>query len=282
MKNKAKPQWIKVKALSEEAYSTIISVSRKYNLHTVCQEALCPNINECWSSRTATFLLMGNICTRNCRFCSVKTGNPHCYLDKEEPLNIAEAIREFGLKYVVLTSVDRDDLEDGGAEHFAETIREINRINSSTVIETLIPDFNCKISSLKKVISAKPYIIGHNIETVERLSPYLRDNRADYKKSLNVLKSVKKINPKILTKSAIQLGFGETEKEVKQTLNDLKGNSIDIIVIGQYLRPTNKQIQVVEYIHPDKFSQYKYYAESLGFLRVISFPLARSSYKAFN
>ncbi|MDD3014361.1 MAG: lipoyl synthase [Candidatus Gastranaerophilales bacterium] len=279
MENRTKPDWIKVKALSETAYSTITSISHKYSLHTVCQEALCPNINECWSLRTATFLLLGDICTRNCRFCSVKTGNPDSYSDKEEPFNVAKAVKELDLKHIVLTSVDRDDLDDGGAEHFAKTIREINKINDNIAVEILIPDFNNKINSLEKVISAKPFIIGHNIETVERLSPLLRDKRAGYKKSLDILRNIKVLNSKINTKSAIQLGFGETEREIKQTLNDLKENYVDIIVMGQYLRPTDKQIQVTEYIHPDKFIEYKQYAENLGFLKVISSPLARSSYK---
>jgi len=280
MESKTKPDWIRVKALSEEAYSTITNISHKYNLHTVCQEALCPNINECWSSKTATFLLMGDICTRNCRFCSVKTGNPNCYPEKDEPFNIAKAVEELKLKHVVLTSVDRDDLEDGGAGHFAKTIREINKINGNIVIETLIPDFKGNNNLLEKVVSVKSGILGHNIETIERLSPFLRDKKADYKKSLNVLKSAKEINPVILTKSAIQLGFGETEGEIKQTLNNLKEHNVDIIVMGQYLRPTKKQIPVTEYIHPDKFLEYKDFAESLGFLRIISSPLARSSYKA--
>jgi lipoic acid synthetase len=280
MENKKKPEWIKVRALSEEAYSRVTSISRRYNLHTVCQEALCPNINECWSSKAATFLLMGDVCTRNCRFCSVKTGNPKGYLDKEEPLSIAKAVHELGLKHAVLTSVDRDDLEDGGAEHFAETIREINSINKGVTIEVLIPDFSGKTASLEKVVSAEPYILGHNVETVERLSPALRDKKTSYRRSLEVLKSAKEINKKILTKSAIQLGLGETEKEIKQVLNDLKEYKVDIVVIGQYLRPTNKQVEVAEYIHPDVFSQYKYYAKSLGFVRVISSPLARSSYRA--
>jgi len=274
-----KPDWIKVKALSEEAFSAITSVSNRYNLHTVCQEALCPNINECWSLKTATFLLMGNICTRNCRFCSVKTGDPNGYTDRDEPLNIAKAANELELKYLVLTSVDRDDLEDCGASHFAQTVKEIKRINPDIMVETLIPDF--KKSFLENLISAKPHTIGHNIETVERLTRVLRDKRADYKKSLNVLKNIKEINPEIITKSAIQLGFGETETEIKKILSDLKEYKVDIVVIGQYLRPTDKQVPVTEYIHPEKFQLYKAYAEKLGFMRVISSPFARSSYKAY-
>lgn len=280
METKEKPDWIKVKALSEESFLTITSISHKYNLHTVCQEALCPNINECWSSRTATFLLMGDVCTRNCRFCSVKSSNSPDFPDSEEPYNVAKAANELGLKYLVLTSVDRDDLEDGGAGHFAKTIREIKKLNKDTIIETLIPDFGGNLNSLAKIISAEPRIVGHNVETVERLSSLLRDKRASYKRSLDVLMTIKEIDPEIITKSALQLGLGETEEEIMKTLKDLKENNVDIVVMGQYLRPTDKQVPVEHYVHPGKFLQYKSYAESLGFLQVVSSPLARSSYKA--
>ena len=200
--------------------------------------------------------------------------------NKEEPTNIAKAIKELNLKYAVLTSVDRDDLNDGGAGHFAQTISEIYKINNNITVEALIPDFSLKISSLEKVAHSNAPVIGHNLETVERLTPFLRDKKANYKNSLELLSIIKKINSKITIKSAFQLGFGETDKEIHKTLTDLKENNVDIIVIGQYLRPTNHQIAVQEYIHPDKFQDYKEYAEKLGFLHVISAPLARSSYKA--
>lgn len=275
-----KPDWIKVKALSEDSYNKITTISNRYNLHTICKEALCPNINECWSAKTATFLLMGETCTRNCRFCSVKTGNPEGYLDNEEPYNIAKAIQDLGLKYVVLTSVDRDDLSDGGAGHFAQTIAEIKKLNNGVIVEVLIPDFNGNIDSLRKIIEANPDIVGHNVETVERLTPLIRDRRASYELSLNTLRAIKDINISMLTKSSIQVGLGETQQEIESVLMDLKNYKVDIVTIGQYLRPTEKQIPVQEYIKPEMFKEYEKYAQDLDFLHVISAPLARSSYKA--
>ena len=280
MRNDIKPAWIKVKALSEDCYKAITDISKKYNLNTVCQSALCPNINECWSAGTATFLLMGDICARNCRFCSVKTGDPQGRLNNYEPLNIAKAVQELNLDYVVLTSVDRDDLEDGGSGHIATTIKEIKKINDKISVEALIPDFAGNINALKKVICANPDVIGHNIETVERLSPKIRDKKASYRQSLDILKAVKEINPEIIIKSSLLLGFGETEPEIKKTLLDLKEHNVDIVTLGQYLRPSKKQLPVVEYIKPEKFKEYEDYAENLGFLYVISTPLARSSFMA--
>lgn len=280
MSNNLKPEWIKAKAISENDYSTITSISQKYKLHTVCQEACCPNINDCWSKKSATFLLMGDICTRNCRFCSVNSGNPAGYLDQNEPDNTAKAIKELDLNYIVLTSVDRDDLPDGGAEHLAKTVRAVNIESPDTLVEILMPDFNGNKRLLEKIVQSNPYVIGHNIETVEKLTPFLRDTRADYRLSLNVLKSLKEIDSKVTTKTALLLGFGETDTEIKKTLNDLKLINVDIVVIGQYLQPGKKQVPVKEYIHPDKFEYYRNYAKNLGFSRVISFPFARSSYKA--
>lgn len=278
--NKKKPDWIKVKALSDESYRIITDISNRYNLHTVCQEALCPNINECWSARTATFLLLGDICTRNCRFCSVRSGNPQGYPDDNEPDNIAKAAQELDLKYAVLTSVDRDDLSDGGSAYFARTVKEIKKLDDRILVEVLIPDFQGNIDSLGNIVEAKPDIIGHNIETVERLTPSIRDKRANYRLSLEVLKSVKKIDNSILTKSSLQLGFGETENEIKRTLLEIRESYIDIVTIGQYLRPGKKQIPVSEYIIPDKFKEYEKFARTLGFLYVVSGPFVRSSYKA--
>jgi len=275
-----KPDWIKVKALSDDSYEKITSISKKYNLHTVCQEALCPNINECWSNRTATFLLMGDICTRNCRFCSVKTGNPEGYLDNDEPYKIAQAAKELNLKYIVLTSVDRDDLADGGAIHFARTIKEIKKLNKQILVETLIPGFRGKGIAIESIIEAQPDVIGHNIETVERLSPVIRDKKASYYLSLSILKLIKRINSRIITKSSLQVGFGESQSEVESALKDLKDHNVDIVTLGQYLQPTEKQISVQEYITPEKFMEYEQYAKSLGFKQVIAAPLVRSSYKA--
>ena len=275
-----KPHWIKVKALSEISYKEIISISSKYSLNTVCQEAKCPNINECWSARTATFLLMGKICTRNCLFCDVKSGNPKGYLDRNEPINIARAINELNLKHAVLTSVSRDDLNDGGSRHYEESIREIKKLNSKVIIEALIPDFRVNKNSLNNIIQAKPAVISHNIETVERLSPIVRDKRANYGNSLNILGFIKEINPEIITKSSLLVGLGETDKEIEKSLTHLREHNVDIVVIGQYLRPGEKQLEVKDYIKLDKFKEYEAFAKDSGFLYVISDPLARSSYKA--
>ena len=280
MNIKQKPQWIKVKALSEDIFDKIKSISLKYNLYTVCNEAKCPNINECYSANNATFLLMGKICTRNCSFCNVKTGNPKGYLDKSEPLNVAKALRELNLKYIVLTSVDRDDILEEGSTHFAQTIEKIRKLNRETIIEALIPDFLGNKDSLNTIINSKPDVISHNIETVERLSPVVRDKRASYRRSLNILQYIKEVSPKIITKSSILVGFSETGKEVERSLKDLKRHNVDIIVIGQYLRPTARQLEVKEYVKPSQFKEYENFAKSLGFPYVISSPLARTSYKA--
>ena len=277
---KIKPAWIKAKGLSKEAHAKITSISSKFNLNTVCIEAKCPNINECWSAKHATFLLMGKICTRNCAFCDVHTGNPKGYLDKNEPWNAAKAIRELDLKYIVLTSVDRDDILEEGAAHFSKTIETTKKLNPKTLIEVLIPDFQGNKDSLNTIIHSKPDIISHNIETVRRLSPTIRDIRANYGRSLNILKYIKEINPKITTKSSILVGFSETDKEIEKTLNDLKQHAVDIVVIGQYLRPTVKQMDVKEYIKPEKFKEYEDFAKRSGFKHVISSPFARTSYKA--
>ena len=262
----------KIKAISPETFKEIRKILDTHKLHTVCEEALCPNISECWSARTATFLLMGDVCTRNCRFCSVKTGDPQGFLDKNEPQNIAKAVKEMGLEYVVLTSVTRDDLPDGGAGHFAETVKKIKNAR----VEVLIPD-NIDLNVL---LDAKPDVIAHNIETVRELTPIIRDKRTNYDLSLKILRQIKEINPDILTKSSLLLGFGETEARVKASLNDLKAHNVDIVVIGQYLRPSQNQVQVIEYISDENFKKYEDYCRQIGIESVISRPLARSSYKA--
>jgi len=274
------PEWIKAKALPESDYSYIKKLLAKYNLHTVCQSALCPNIGECWSAKTATFMILGDICTRNCRFCSVKSGNPDCYTDLKEPENIAKAVNELGLKFVVLTSVTRDDLEDGGSEHFAQTIKAIKKMNNSIMIEVLIPDFKGNLTSLKRVIYAKPDILAHNIEVVNRLSKNVRDSNADYCRSLSLLKKAKLINPEITTKSSFMVGLGESFDDVYSTLIDLKNCNIDIVTIGQYLQPTKAQLRVKKFVSPEEFKTYEKLAKEIGIKEVMASPLVRSSYKA--
>ncbi|MDW8044570.1 MAG: lipoyl synthase [Nitrososphaerota archaeon] len=277
---KRKPSWLKVKLPSGEGYNQIQLQLRRFNLHTVCEEALCPNICECWNSGTLTFMLMGDTCTRSCRFCNVKSGDPGGKLDPSEPMNVAKVVEKLRLKYVVLTSVDRDDIPDGGAGHFAETIRAIKGIDGDVIVEALIPDFQYNIEALRKVVEAGPDVIGHNIETVERLSSKVRDPRASYRGSLNVLRSVKMMNPKIYTKSSLMLGLGEREDEVLKAMRDLREAQVDILTLGQYLQPSKRHLPVVEYVHPERFEYFKKKGEELGFLYVASNPLVRSSYKS--
>jgi len=268
-----------VKTPSGENYVQVKQTLRVLNLHTVCEEARCPNIAECWEIGTATIMIMGDICTRGCRFCAVISGKP-VLLDIEEPERVAKAIKEWGLKYVVITSVCRDDLEDGGAEHIAKTIKAVKMLSPETIIEPLIPDFRDNEDSIKKIVKTQPEVISHNIETVMRLTPKVRDARASYEQSLLVLKKIKSIDSRIYTKSSIMLGLGETEAEVIQTAKDLRTVGVDILTMGQYLQPTLKHLPVVEYLTPQKFNSYKEYMEKMGFIYVASGPLIRSSYRA--
>jgi len=277
----AKPDWLKIKISVNDNFIDIKSTLKKHELHTVCEEAHCPNISECWNGGTATFMLMGDVCTRGCKFCAVKTGNPMKQLDKDEPKKLAQALAEIKLfDYVVLTSVNRDDLEDGGAGHFAECIKEIKKAYPEIIVEVLIPDFNGNIGNLKKIIDAKPEVIAHNIETVERLQKKVRDARANYRQSLSVLKNVKTLSPKIYTKSSIMLGLGETDEEIVQAMKDLRAINVDILTIGQYLRPTDWHIPISEFVEPSKFKYFEQKALELGFLFCASGPFVRSSYKA--
>lgn len=276
-----KPQWLKIKLNTNDNFTNIKNTIKQHNLHTVCESAHCPNISECWNGGTATFMLMGDTCTRGCKFCAVKTGNPMKKLDAEEPKKLAQALAEIKLfDYVVLTSVNRDDLEDGGSAHFADCIKEIKKAYPSIIVEVLIPDFRGDINSLKKIIDAKPEVIAHNIETVERLQRKVRDVRANYKQSLSVLENVKKLNPRIYTKSSIMLGLGETDEEVIQAMKDLRMIGCDILTIGQYLRPTDWHIAVNSYVEPSKFEYFKQKALEMGFLYCASGPFVRSSYRA--
>lgn len=274
-----KPVWLRVRPPAGENYTNVKQSLRLLNLHTVCEEARCPNISECWGTGTATIMIMGDICTRGCRFCAVNSGKPFL-LDADEPERVAKAIKEWGLRYVVITSVCRDDLEDGGSEHIAKTIKAIKLLCPTTIVESLIPDFRGNESSIKEIVKSQPEVISHNIETVSRLTPKVRDARASYEQSLLVLKKIKDLNSFIYTKSSIMLGLGESEDEVIQTITDLKSSEVSILTIGQYLQPTPKHLPVIEFISPDKFNWFREIAEKMGFVYVASGPLVRSSYRA--
>jgi lipoic acid synthetase len=275
-----KPDWLKIRPPAGHNYIQIKETLRKHRLHTVCEEAHCPNVHECWGGGTATLMLMGDVCTRGCRFCAVSSGHPNGYLDPLEPWKVAQVLSEWGLDYVVLTSVARDDLPDGGAEHFAKTIRTIKQKTPQMLVEVLIPDFRGDIEALKKVVDAQPDVIDHNIETVERLTPKVRDRRATYRQSLTVLENVKKLDPTRYTKSSLMVGLGETDDEISQTMRDLRAVGVDILTLGQYLRPSQRHLEVVEYVHPEKFAHWKEVGEAMGFRYVASGPLVRSSYRA--
>jgi lipoyl synthase len=274
-----KPVWLRVRAPAGENYTKVKQSLRSLNLHTVCEEARCPNISECWGTGTATIMIMGDICSRGCRFCAINSGKP-VLLDASEPERVAKAIKEWRLRYVVITSVCRDDLEDGGAEHIAKTIKAIKLLCPTIIVESLIPDFRGDDGSIKKIVKSKPEVISHNIETVPRLTPKVRDARASYEQSLLVLKKIKDINSLIYTKSSIMLGLGESEEEVIQTIKDLRSVGVSILTIGQYLQPTPKHLPLIEFIAPEKFNWFREIAERMGFVYVASGPLVRSSYRA--
>jgi lipoic acid synthetase len=274
-----KPEWLRIRLPSGENYVKVRQTISSLGLHTVCEEARCPNIGECWGGGTATIMIMGDICTRGCRFCSVTSGKP-LSLDLDEPERVAKAIKKWGLKYVVITSVCRDDLQDGGANHIAKTVRAIKLQCPEIIIEPLIPDFNGNRHAIEKVAYAGPEVMSHNIETVARLSPLIRDRRAAYEQSLRVLKIIKEIDYKIYTKSSVMLGLGETEEEVMLTAKDLRSAGVDIVSVGQYLQPTSRHLLVKEYITPEKFDSYRKNIEQLGFAYVVAGPFIRSSYKA--
>ena len=275
---KKKPYWIRTKITDSQNFFKTKEIINRKKLHTVCQEASCPNISECWSKKHATFMIMGDTCTRACSFCNVKTGKP-TFLDPLEPLKIAQATKELKLKHVVITSVDRDDLEDGGANHFAKVILETRKINSDTTIEVLTPDFLRKGEVYKHVVNANPDVFNHNIETVPSLYRSVRPG-SRYFASINLIKSAKEINKKIFTKSGIMLGLGETKDEVVQVMDDLLSANVDFLTIGQYLQPSVKHFPLNRYVHPNEFQELKDLALSKGFLIVSSSPLTRSSYHA--
>jgi len=275
---KRKPEWMRVRLSSTAHLNKVKNLLDSYQLNTVCEAANCPNRLECFGSKTATFMILGKECTRHCKFCNV-TSNPPEEVMKNEPQNVAKAIAELGLKHAVITSVTRDDLKDEGAEHFYQTVIEIRKLNPKTSIEVLTPDFNGRRELLHRVIDSNPDVFNHNIETVRSLYDSVRPE-ADYDQSLEVIRTIKDINPKMTTKSGIMLGLGETEDQVIQTLSDLRDAGCDIVTIGQYMQPSKKHIEMVEYIHPDLFKKYEDVAYELGFLAVASSPLVRSSYKA--
>ena len=273
-----KPDWIRVKISNSSVYNETKEIVKSNNLHTVCEEAGCPNISECWSKRHATFMIMGDTCTRACAFCNVKTGLPNA-LDRKEPLRIAKATNDLNLKHVVITSVDRDDLEDGGAEHFAQTILEIKKLNPNTSVEILTPDFLRKGDVYKKIILAKPDVFNHNIETVPSNYTKVRPG-SRYFQSINLLKEVKDYDDKIFTKSGLMLGLGESEDELYQVMDDLRCAAVDFLTLGQYLQPTDRHYPIKKFIPPEDFEKYKKIAYSKGFLLVSSSPMTRSSYHA--
>lgn len=274
-----KPVWLRVRPPGGENYTKVKYSLKSRGLHTVCEEARCPNISECWGGGTATIMIMGDTCTRGCRFCAVNSGKPNS-LDPLEPEKVAIAVKEWGLRYVVITSVCRDDLEDGGAGHMANTIRAIKEICPKIIIESLIPDFRGSVDSLKKIINVRPEVISHNIETVRRLTPKIRNVRASYEQSLSVLRKSREIEPEIHTKSSIMLGLGESEEEIIETLRDLRSVGVDIITMGQYLQPSLQHLPVRDYLSLERFSSLKEIAERMGFEYVSSGPLVRSSYRA--
>lgn len=272
-----KPGWLKIRPPTEK-FDEVKQVLRNHNLVTVCEESHCPNMSECWSGGTATFMAMGDTCSRNCRFCQIAASAKLKPLDESEPKNMASAAKEMGISYAVITTVTRDDLEDHGSNHLASCVTELK--NKDLLVEILIPDFQGNKEFLKNVLDSKPHVLAHNLETVRRLTPTVRDRRAGYDQTLQVLKNSKSLNPNIYTKSALMVGLGETKEEVIQALKDLREVDCDIITIGQYLRPSEKHLEVKSYVHPDIFKFYEETAKELGFLFVASGPFVRSSYKA--
>ena len=278
-----KPDWFKIKLPSGEKYSRVKGLVKTNRLHTICEEAKCPNLSECWSHGTATFLILGSVCTRYCGYCNVKTGKPD-NVDVDEGKKVADAVKKLELKYVVITSVTRDDLEDGGASIYFDTVKEIKKINKKCKVELLIPDLqlkngNINFNALKNVVDAKPDVLGHNIEAVRRVFTKVRPG-GNYDVSLELLRKIKEINPNMKTKSGIMLGFGETSEEVKETMQDLRNNGVDVLTLGQYLQPSMKHVEINRYYTPKEFEELKKIGMEIGFKHVESGPLVRSSYRA--
>jgi lipoic acid synthetase len=275
-----KPAWLKARPPGGAGFNTVRTLVKEHRLATVCEEAKCPNIGECWNAGTATLMLMGAVCTRACRFCSVDTGNPHGWLDAEEPENAARTVELMKLKYVVLTSVDRDDLPDGGAAHYAACVRAIKRRNPATAVEALTPDFAGDLAAVATVVDSGIEVFAQNIETVRRLTHPVRDPRAGYEQTVRVLAGAKRHRAALLTKSSLMLGLGESDAEIVATLADLRAAGVDLVTLGQYLRPTVHHLPVERFVTPAEFDRYRAQALALGFLECISGPLVRSSYRA--
>jgi lipoic acid synthetase len=276
---RGKPDWLKVRLPAGDAYERVKGLVKDLHLATVCEQARCPNIAECWGGGTATVMLMGEVCTRACRFCHVKTGAP-LPLDPQEPEALARAVKELDLHYIVVTSVNRDDRPDGGAGHFAAAIRALKTLSPGTTVEVLIPDFQGVEASLDAVAEARPHVVAHNVETVERLSPSVRDRRAAYRQSLEVLRHLKARPERLYTKTSVMLGLGETDAELETTFRELREVGVDVLTLGQYLQPSQYHLRVERFVSPEAFDGYRRLAESLGFLYVAAGPLVRSSYRA--
>ena len=275
-----KPDWLRLNHSFTPKFKEVKSIVKENHLNTVCEEAMCPNINECWSHGTATFMLLGDVCTRACKFCAVDTGNPRGRLDKKEPFKVAQSIKKMSLKYAVLTSVNRDDLADGGAKHYSNTIEAIKDACPKVMVEALTPDFEGKNKSISILLSSSLDVFAQNVETVERLTVRVRDPRAGYQQTLNVLEKAKKLSPEVLTKTSLMLGLGETTKEIQSTMVDAYSVGVEILTLGQYLRPTLNHLPVERYIPPEEFLHYKNKAKEIGFKEVASGPMVRSSYRA--
>lgn len=275
-----KPSWLRAQIPAGQRFEAVKRNVSDHRLSTVCAESHCPNMGECWSNGTATIMLMGSVCTRACRFCAVDTGNPKGWLDADEPDNTAKSVELMGLRYIVLTSVDRDDLEDGGAGHYAACIRAIKSLTPDVVVEALTPDFDGLHSAIEEVVDSGLEVFAQNVETVERLTGRVRDPRAGYRKTLDVLTHAKRHNPGIITKTSLMLGLGETEEEIYQTFDDLRAIGVDIVTLGQYLRPTRNHLPVERWVTPEEFEHYRQVGLKKGFMEVPSGPLVRSSYRA--
>ncbi|MEL6868190.1 MAG: lipoyl synthase [Pseudomonadota bacterium] len=275
-----KPKWLRAKMPSGAKFSAVKQTVKEKRLSTVCEESMCPNIGECWNAGTATIMVMGSVCTRACQFCAVDTGNPKGWLDAEEPQNTALAVESMGLKYVVLTSVDRDDLPDGGAGHYAACVRAIKALTPHCAVEALTPDFNGVEAHVALLLDSGLEVFAQNVETVERLTHPVRDPRAGYRQTLGVLGFAKRYRPDILTKTSLMLGLGETDDEIMRTMDDLAEIGCDIVTFGQYLRPTVNHLPIERYVTPDEFNRYREAGLARGFLEVVSGPLVRSSYRA--
>jgi lipoic acid synthetase len=275
-----KPRWLRAKMPSGKGYSNTRGIVHEHRLSTVCEESMCPNIGECWNAGTATIMVLGSVCTRACRFCAVDTGNPKGWLDRDEPANTGRAVRLMGLEYVVITSVDRDDLPDGGAAHYAACVREIKQKSPKTAVEALTPDFNGVNEHVAVVVDSGLDVFAQNVETVKRLTHPVRDPRAGYEQTLDVLRYAKQHRPEVLTKTSLMLGLGERDSEIMRTMDDLREANVDILTLGQYLRPTPNHLAVERYVTPDEFNAYRVEGLERGFVEIVAGPMVRSSYRA--